>query len=123
MNYYIHNVPGRLRIKIPLIRRNPDHCIAVRELLLHLEGVERIKTTELTGSVVINYDPQKIQPQDLIEILENNDYFDQSRAITHDAHIQTAASIAGLKISRALFGWVVGKALERSGLSMLAILI
>jgi copper chaperone CopZ len=123
MSYYIHNVPGRLRIKIPLIRRNLSKCIAIRDLLVHLDGVERIKVTELTGSVVINYDPQIIQPQDIFQILKDNDYFDESQAISHDAHIQTAASKAGMQIGRAVFGWAVGKALEGSGLSALAILI
>jgi hypothetical protein len=123
MNYYIHNVPGRLRIKIPLIRRNPARCNDVKELLMHLDGVQRIRATELTGSVVINYDPQTIEPQDMIQVLKDNDYFDESQAITHEAHIQTAASKAGQKIGRAVFGWAVGRALEGSGLSVLAILI
>jgi hypothetical protein len=123
MSYYIHNVPGRLRIKIPLIRRNPAKCLAVQDLLMHLDGVERIKITELTGSVVIYYDPQMIHSQDMIQILKNNDYFDESQAISHDAHIQTAASKAGMQIGRAVFGWAVGKALEGSGLSLLAVLI
>jgi hypothetical protein len=123
MNYYIHNVPGRLRIKIPSIRRNPAKCGAVQELLMHLDGVERIQLTELTGSVVINYDAQKIEPQDMIDFLKDNGYFDGAKAISHDAHIQTAASEAGGKIVRAVFGWAVGKALEDSGLSLLAALI
>jgi hypothetical protein len=123
MSYYIHNVPGRLRIKIPLIRRNSAKCFAVQELFKHLDGVERIQVTELTGSVIIKYDPQMIQPQDMIQILKDNDYFDESQAISHDAHIQTAASRAGMQIGRAVFGWAVGKALEGSGLSALAILI
>jgi hypothetical protein len=90
---------------------------------MHLDGVERIKVTELTGSVVINSDPQIIEPQDIIQILKDNDYFDESQAISHEAHIQTAASKAGMQIGRAVFGWAVGKALEGSGLSALAILI
>jgi hypothetical protein len=90
---------------------------------MHLDGVERIKVNELTGSVVINYDPQEIEPQDMINILRDNGYIDETKAISHDAHIQTAASKAGLKIGRAVFGWAVGKALEGSGLSLLAALI
>lgn len=123
MNYYIHNVPGRLRIKIPLIRRSPAKCVAIQELLMHLDGVERIQITELTGSVVINYEPQVIEPQDMINILKDNGYFDELKAISHETHLQTAASQASVKIGRAVFGWAVGKALEGSGLSLLAALI
>jgi hypothetical protein len=123
MNYYIHNVPGRLRIKIPLIQRNTAKCIDVQDLLMRLDGIRRIQVKELTGSVVINYVPQLIEPQDIIDYLKENDYFDESKTISHDAHIQNAASKAGMKIGRAVFGWAVGKALEGSGLSMLAALI
>jgi hypothetical protein len=123
MNYYIHNVPGRLRIKIPVIRHNPANGLAVQALLMPLEGVERIQLSGLTGSVVINYDPQVIDPQALIDLLARNGYFDESKVISPEAHIQAAASKAGVKIGRAVFGWAVGKALEGSGFSLLAVLI
>jgi hypothetical protein len=90
---------------------------------MHLHGIVHIRVNELTGSVVINYDPQMIQPQDLLNLLTENGYIDETKAISHNAHIQTVAAKAGFKIGRAVFGWALGKAFEGSGLSLLAALI
>jgi hypothetical protein len=90
---------------------------------MHLDGIERIQIAELTGSVVINYDPRKLEPQEMIGLLKDRGFLDGSEAISSDTHFQTVASKAGTKIVRAAFGWAVGKALEGSGLSLLAALI
>jgi len=49
--------------------------------------------------------------------------YDSARAITHDQQIQRVSSIAAARFGRAFFGYAVGKALEASGLPLLAALI
>jgi hypothetical protein len=123
MSYYVHNVPGRLRVKIPILRGRPIRINAVEELLFNLDGIERIKTNSLTGSVVINYDPDLLDPQTMISLLTKHQYFDESKAISHDEVVQNAAAKAGLKVGKIVFGWAVSKTLEANGLSMLAAII
>lgn len=123
MSYYFHNVPGRLRVKIPTLSGRPARIRAVENLLLNLDGVEWIKTNPLTCSVVINYDPDLLDSQQILQLLIDHHYFDESNAITHDEVVQNAAAKAGLKVGRMIFGLAVSKTLEANGLSMLAALI
>jgi copper chaperone CopZ len=120
---YFHNVPGRLRVKIPTLKDRPTRIQAVENLLLNLEGVEKIKTNPLTGSVIVNYDPDRLDSRLIIQLLKDHRYFDESQAITHDALVQNAAAQAGARIGKIVFGWAVSKTLEANGLSMLAAII
>jgi hypothetical protein len=123
MSYYFHSVPGRLRVKIPMIKDRPGRISAVEDLLLNLYGIDHIKTNPLTGSVVIHYDPDLLDSQEIISLLSDHHYFDASNAISHDQAVQKAAANAGFKIGKVVFGWAVSKTLEANGLSMLAAII
>ncbi|MFO7738064.1 MAG: hypothetical protein R6V46_06325 [Desulfatiglandaceae bacterium] len=123
MNYYVHNVPGRLRVKIPKIKSSKRHCRKVERLFRDLDGIENAAVNELTGSVVIHYDTSIRQPEEILAIFEENDYLDKSQVMSNEKHLQTAAAKAGQAVGRALFGWAIGRALEANGLSFLAILI
>ena len=123
MSCYFHNVPGRMRVKIPILKGRPSRIKAVEDLLFNLDGIEQIKINPLTCSVVIQYDPDLLDPQQIIRPLIDHNYFDASNAITHDELVQTAATKAGLKVGKIVFGWAVSKTLEANGLSMLAAII
>ena len=86
-------------------------------------GIERIRIKPVTCSFVINYDPDQLDSHQIIQLLIDHHYFDESNAITHDEHVQNAAAKAGLKVGKIIFGWAVSKTLEANGLSMLAAII
>jgi hypothetical protein len=123
MRNYYHNVPGRLRVKMPILKGRPAGISAIEELLFDLEGIEQIKTNPLTGSVVVNYDPERIDPQQIVGLLTEHRYFDEKNAASHDEIVREAAAKAGLKIGKMIFGMAVSKTLEANGLSMLAAII
>lgn len=122
MRYYVHNVPGRLRIKIPMLRRQPRRMRHIQQFL-HMDGIDHVSFNAVTGSVPIEYDMDEIHADSILDQLRENGYFDDSRVETHDDVIWNAAQATGYKVSKAAFGWVVGKVLEESGLSLLAALI
>ena len=122
MSYYVHHVPGRMRVRIPAIRCNPCKAVEI-ENLLTLQGVEKVEINRLTGSAVVTYNPEALDAQALLDLLSNAGYYDRCRAITCDEKIQQATSVAAAKVGRFFFGWAVGKALESSGLSLLAAFI
>lgn len=122
MAYYVHQIPGRLRVRIPAIRFN-SYVAAEIENLLNLHGVEKVEINHLTGSVVVAYNPQRLDSKELLHILREKGYYDSSRAITCEEHIQRATSAVANKAGRCFFGWAVGKALESSGFSLLAAFI
>lgn len=122
MEYYVHHVPGRLRVKIPALKHRSG---AVREIqeLLDLNGVSQVQVKSITGSVVVHYEPELIQPENLLQVLSAGGYYDNANAVTLEDKMRTATSQAAAKVGKALFGWGVSKALEANGLSLLAVLI
>lgn len=122
MEYYVHHVPGRLRVRIPAIRKNPGRAADV-EGLLNIEGVHTLSSSHLTGSVVVTFDDTRVSPAKLLGILKEGGYYDSSRCVTCDDKIKRASSRAAAKVSRALFGYALGKTLEANGLYILAALI
>lgn len=123
MSYYIHQIPGRLRIKSPAVRRNQAAAETVSVLLTALAGVRSVAINTVTGSIIVCYDPKTISSETIVGPLKRNGYFDASKAMTHDQVIQRAASKAGLFLSRTFFGAVVETAFQGSAWSFLAILI
>jgi predicted sugar kinase len=122
MEYYVHHVPGRLRVCIPEIRRNTARAAEVNRLL-EIYGVDHVKVNHLTGSVVVRFDPALTDADELLALLKAQDLFDAEQAITCDEKIQRASNKAASKFGRAVFGYAVGKALESSGFPLLAALI
>src|SRR4030065_1195459 len=123
MSYYIHNVPGRLRIKTPLIKKNQSIAEDVKNLLRPIIGISSTSFNLITGSIVINYDPKVITSKEIVSTLNYAGYFDLSKAVTNDEYIKTAAASMGQVVVKTLFGTFIESALEGSALSFIAILV
>ena len=123
MNYMVHHTPGRMRIKIPELMGNPVEIRKVSVLLERLDGIEDISCKEMTGSIVVLYDESVPVPQKILAVLKENDYYDESRAVTHDEYVRGAVKASGKKISTTVAGWALGKAIEDTGFALLAALI
>lgn len=123
MSYYIHSIPGRLRIKSPRIKNNDDAVHELRKVLGTIEGVATIDVNLLTGSLLVNYNPKRLKESDILSVLERRGYYDAAKALTNDEYIHGAASKAGHFLGRTLFGACVDTALQGSGLSILAVFI
>ena len=123
MSYYIHGVPGRLRVKTPVVRGSQYKAEEVQQLLKTIRGIMSVTASILTGSLVISYDPTVITQKEILDLLKRNGYFDESKAITNDHYIQSAVTKVAHIVKKAIFGAFVGTAFEGSALSFLAILI
>lgn len=123
MHGYYHCVPGRMRVKIPVLKHQPGRGSEVKSLLQGLDGVTVVTFTALTGSLVVLFDPSRIGPEQVCGCLHDRGLFDPARAISSDDHVQAAVTQAGLRIGKAAVGWALGKALQANGLSLLAALI
>jgi hypothetical protein len=95
----------------------------VERLLNSIHGVTSTTPNLVTGSVVIQYDPQQTSSDDILHTLARAGYFDRSRAVTHDDLIHHAFSKTGKAIASILFGAVIQDQLEGSPLSVIAALI
>ena len=83
MSYYVHQVPGRIRVRIPAIRHNRYRGTEVKHLL-DVVGVDTVEVNHLTGSMVANFNPDIVEARLLLAILSEKGYFDHNRAVTCD---------------------------------------
>lgn len=51
-----HQVPGRLRMKIPSAKGNPELLQQIGDTFAQIPGIEQIVVNPVTGSIVLNYD-------------------------------------------------------------------
>ncbi|MCX8030260.1 MAG: heavy-metal-associated domain-containing protein [Thermodesulfovibrionales bacterium] len=123
MSYYIHNVPGRLRIKSPFLKNNKNAANDVVSSLNNLSGVDSIDVNLTTGSLLINYDLREIKHTVIVELLEGKGYFNSSEAETNDDYLHKTATKVGTFIGKTLFSTFAGMALERTPFSFLSLLI
>jgi hypothetical protein len=123
MSYYLHNVPGRLRVKTPQVKGNEARAEEVRRMLLTIEGVIDVCINTVTGSILVQYDSGRVNHRELLDALREGDIFDSSKAVTNDQYIYGASLKAGSILKKAIVGTLVDKALEGSAFSLLAALI
>jgi len=123
MTQYIHNVPGRIRVKIPILRNDEEKGLEIQTNLGMLDGVEKISVNTVTGSIVVHYDPDELKPWQILGQLEAGGFINLSETITDNSYYKIKSSKAGEALGKALFGWAVGKAFEGSGLSILTAFI
>jgi hypothetical protein len=86
-------------------------------------GILEAIVNDLTGSLIVIFDPKKIDEQTIITFLEKKGHFNWERAQTNDQYIHRAAVKATQLIWDAAFGSVVGTALKGTPLAPLAVLI
>lgn len=123
MDYYVHNVPGRLRVKTPTLKFMVAGVEDISDLFNHLDGIRCVTSNPVTGSVVINYDPEFVGSDEILQVLKEKGHFEESMAFTDKDPQDRIISRTAQTIGKVLFGWAVGQALEDSGLSFLTALI
>jgi copper chaperone CopZ len=123
MSYYIHNVPGRLRIKSPIIKNNKNIADELKKSLSTMQGIATVDINPTTGSLLVNYNHKIVKHNDIVDLLQRKGYFDASKAVTNDEYLQKAAEKAGNIIGKSIFSTFTGMALEKTPFSFLTILI
>jgi heavy metal translocating P-type ATPase len=63
--------PGRLKLKNPVLYRKAELCQAIERELMSVLGVDKYKTSSLTSTVVIDYDPRELTKAQVIEIIDS----------------------------------------------------
>jgi hypothetical protein len=51
----VHAVPGRIRLKISRLKRDPKYAVTIRDRLLSLPGIRQVEANPLTASVLVSY--------------------------------------------------------------------
>jgi hypothetical protein len=62
--------PGRVRVHLAGLRKNPQAAKKVERLLNHMSGVRSVSTNLATGNLLVSYDPARIDSQWICQTLE-----------------------------------------------------
>lgn len=70
MIHDIHHVPGRLRIRIPELKRNVQALENIVALAKPLNGIRSVELNPLTSSILIRYHPAQISAPGILRALK-----------------------------------------------------
>lgn len=54
-----HQIPGRIRMKVPSAKDNPELLEQIKQTFSAIPGVEQVTVNPSTGSVVLHYDTER----------------------------------------------------------------
>lgn len=74
---YVHVTTGRLRLKVPKIKRSDSLAGRVEDLLVKIEGVTSAEANPITGNVLVRFDSNVIDHDDVISCLHSNGFFEK----------------------------------------------
>ncbi|MEJ2061092.1 MAG: hypothetical protein P8Y64_11515 [Gammaproteobacteria bacterium] len=126
MTHYVHHVPGRLRVRTPVLKRNPELARQTCERLQARPGVEDVQASTVTGSLVIAYDRELTDRDAILEVLRTNGLVIAEARIAERAGKKGAATTVtriGGVAGKAVLGMVVEKAVERSAAALIAAIL
>lgn len=75
MDYYMHVLPGRIRIRTSEFRRNKAGILSASQFLKSMGGVICVKTNDAIGSLLIDHDRSVISSQVIVHQLAQNGFF------------------------------------------------
>lgn len=118
MGYYVHELPGRMRIKIPGLKGNLEEAQRMMAFLKQIPGVKTTSFNEITGSTVVIYDEQSVNTKTILTMLTIEGFIDIADALGlgKDGKMGNAAA-------KALVGFALDRAFQGSPLSLLTALI
>jgi hypothetical protein len=122
MNHYFHSIPGRLRVRTPLLKSTAVKKGLDARLAGH-DGIISVEHNPITGSVTMKYDTVRTNEKRLLGLLRDGGWFDPERAITNDQYVHRVVAKTTDIVSKAFCGSVVDSALAGTPLAALGLLI
>jgi len=123
MGHYIHHVPGRLRIRTPKLKRDAGRAKTAEQLLQSINGVSSVRANDVTGSITLIYERDTVSSEEILRTLARHGYYDPDAVRHADGQWHDAATRTGDTLGKALFGFVVKEAFERSAVALIGALL
>lgn len=112
---YLHVLDGRLRVKVPEIKRSVQKALHVEGVLASLEGVIRVTANPTTANVLVLFHSHLLTHAEIIQVLRQSDYL---RAPASTSPFQFTGSTVDT-VSQAIARSVAEALMERAILALL----
>lgn len=116
---YIHDLPGRLRVKSAAIKRNPREAERIRSAVAAMQGVMSVDVNLRTGSVTIDYLYGATSSHRILGFFQLMGF---GMPAAHGRPRQVLAQ-AGERFAKAAAGAVIDRLVERSAVALIAALL
>ena len=123
MSSYVHSIPGRLRIKTALVKKNPEQAGRVQKLLESIAGVCSVDINLVTGSVLVRYTPGDVSCEHLLAVMRKFGCFDKPQPVSFVELFEAPLAQEGPGIGHLLFRQLVEKQIERFAVTLVGALI
>ncbi len=117
MSLYLHEVPGRLRIKVPDLKRNPQKARTLQRRLNGFAGVLSASVNSITGSLLVHYDPQISRSEAILSYVSRELDLHLAGDAVNEDRLDRAIGQVGTKVSKVLLMLGTGSCV--AGLSVL----
>jgi len=108
---YLHVMEGRLRVKVPEMKRSVSKALHIEEVIKGLEGVISATANPTTGNVLVFFDPEQLTHSEILLELKKEGYlreevtvssFQLSTRIVDTVSHAVARSVAESLMERAI---------------------
>jgi hypothetical protein len=114
MSYYIHHVPGRLRVRADSLKGSSCDAEDLCAVLERLPGVRDHRLNPKTGSLLVHYDAESLQADDILYQMVKAGCLESGIAAAAEQRSRGPVTSVGSMVGSALFGTFVKKSLETS---------
>jgi len=121
MEFYIHEVPGRLRLKIPGLKKNSQIACDIDQSLKNLPGIFSSSANTVTGSLTLHYDTQLIRLDAIVSILMREGHLDL--AVFNTKRKNNLMETMAEAMSKAIVGFVLARVLQGTPFSFVTVFI
>lgn len=123
MKYYVHNVPGRMRIRFSDMKNDEKGLMRVIERLYKHDIIESVIVNARIGSILITYDPATVKHDTILDMLAGEGMIDLTNVICNDLYVKDMVYKTGSSLGKAIAGIFLDIALEGTPLSLLTAFI
>jgi hypothetical protein len=115
--YVVHESEGRLRLRLPWLRRAPEQGEPLAEALARIEGIEEVQVRPFTGSILCVYEPGRCEFTQIREAIEETTGVQEvlrrgERSAAEEAELLRSAREHGPAVALAVAGFFKGLNLE-----------
>ncbi len=105
-----HQMPGRIRFKCPKLIDNIHEATELKRQLIKVQGIHDVSTNDVTGSILIEYDHETIDPSlliaALVKLLHLEDGIDRNQMAKLRREVVSVGNAVNHGLMSMTAGWV-----------------
>lgn len=120
---HIHDIPGRLRIRVPALKRNHQMAARTEGAFKRVSGVASVQANPLTGSVLVHYNTRATDASAILSAAGVNRALPSYRRVGSVKAASRDNTVLTDKIVKAVLWYTLEKVVERSVPLLLAAIL